>query len=139
MTSTKSARVIRAADAEQAIAALRTKRNQQETLITAYFQAVGAAEAAQAKIDKVRAAGAEGIAKAKAAADAKVLQAQRDAAPVAAAVRTALVAVANVIGDAPTAELLGVSPREIRSARRSPTTTGRSQDDEASVGVAQSA
>jgi hypothetical protein len=63
MTSTKSARVIRAADAEQAIAALRTQRNQQETLITAYFEAVSAADTAQAKIDKVRAAGVEAIAK----------------------------------------------------------------------------
>ena len=138
MTSTKSDRVIRAADAEQAIAALRTQRNHHEALITAYFQAVDAAEAAQAKIDKVRAAGVEAIAKAKAAADAKVLQAQQDAAPVAAAVRTALVAVADVIGEAQTAELLGVSPRAIRSARRSPTTR-EPNDNQAPVGVAQSA
>jgi hypothetical protein len=132
MTSTKSARVIRAADAEQAISALRTQRNQQEALITAYFQAVRAAEGAQAKIEKVRAAGAEAIAKAKAAAEAKVLQAQQDAGPVAAAVHTALVAVADVIGEAPTAELLGVSPRQIRSARRSPTTR-QSDDNQAAV------
>jgi len=138
MTSTKSARVIRAADAEQAIAALRTQRNQQETLITAYFEAVGGAEAAQAKVDKVRAAGVEAIAKAKAAADTKVLQAQHDAAPVAAAVHTALVAVANAIGETQTAELLGVSPRQIRSARRSPTTR-EPNDNQAPVGVAQSA
>ena len=130
MTSTNGARVIRAADAEQAIAALRTQRNQQE--------AVSAAEAAQAKIDKVRPAGAESIAKAKAAADAKVLQAQQDAVPVAAAVQTALVAVADVIGEAQTAELLGVSPRQIRSARRSPTTR-QSNDNQAAVGVAPSA
>ena len=136
MTSTKSARVIRAADAEQAIAALRTQRNQQETLITAYFEAVGAAEAAQAKIDKVRAAGVETIAKAKAAADAKVLQAQQDAVPMAAAVHTALVAVADAIGEAHTAELLGVSPRQIRSARRSPTTR-EPNDKQAAIGVAQ--
>ena len=138
MTSTKSARVIRAADAEQAIAALRTQRNQQETLITAYFEAVGAAEAAQAKIDKVRAAGVEAIAKAKAAADAKVLQVQQDAVPMAVAVHTALVAVADAIGEARTAELLGVTPREIRSARRSPTTR-EPNDNQAAVGVAQSA
>ncbi len=138
MTSTKSARVIRAADAEQAIAALRTQRNQQEVLITAHFPAVSSAYAAQAKIDKVRAAWAEAIAKAKAAADAKVLQAQQDAAPVAAAVHTALVAMADVIGEAQTAELLGVSPREIRSAQRS-LTTRQSNDNQAAVGVAQSA
>ena len=138
MTSTKSARVIRAADAEQAIAALRTQRNQQETLITAYFEAVGAADAARAKIDKVRATGVEAIAKAKAAADAKVLQAQQDAVPMAAAVHTALVAVANAIGETQTAELLGVSPRQIRSARRSPTTR-EPKDNPAAVGVAQSA
>ena len=138
MTSTKSARVIRAADAEQAIAALRTQRNQQETLITAYFQAVGAAKAAEAKIDKVRAAGVEAIAKAKAAADTKVLQAQQDAAPVAAVVHTALVAVANAIGDAQTAELLEVSPRQIRYARRTPTTR-EPNDNQAAVGVAHSA
>jgi len=130
MTSTNGARVIRAADAEQAIAAVRTQRNQQE--------AVSAAEAAQAKIDKVRAAGAESIAKAKDAADAKVLQAQQDAAPVAAAVRTALVAAADVIGEAQTAELLGVSQRQIRHARRSPTTP-QSNDNQAAVGMAQSA
>ena len=138
MTSTKSARVIRAADAEQAIAALRTQRNQQETLITAYFEAVGAADAARAKIDKVRAAGVEAIAKAKAAADAKVLQAQQDAVPMAAAVHTALVAVADAIGEAHTAELLGVSPRQIRSARRSPTTR-EPNNNQAAGGVAQHA
>jgi hypothetical protein len=138
MTSTRSARVIRAADAEQAIAALRTQRNQQESLITAYFEAVGAAEAARAKIDKVRAAGVEAIAKAKAAADAKVLHAQQDAVPMAAAVHTALVAVADAIGEAQTAELLGVSPRKIRSARRSPSAR-EPNDNQAAVGVAQSA
>jgi hypothetical protein len=138
MTSTRSARIIRTADAEQAIAALRTQRNQQEALITAYFQAVTAAQAAEARIDKIRAAGVEAVAKAKAAADTKVHQARQDGAPVAGAVKTALVAVADVIGDAQTAELLGVNPREIRSARRSPTTRHR-RDDETSVGVTQSA
>lgn len=138
MTSTKSARIIRAADAEQAIAVLRTQRHQQEALVTAYFQAVSAAKAAEAKIDNVRAAGVEAVAKAKAAADAKVLQAQQDAAPVAAAVKTALVAMADVIGDTQTAELLGILPREIRSARRTPTTR-RCPDDETPVVATRSA
>jgi hypothetical protein len=56
----------------------------------------------------------------------------------AAAVHNALVAVGDAIGEAHAAELLGVSPREIRSARRSPTTR-EPNDDQAAVGVAQSA
>jgi hypothetical protein len=122
---------MRAAEAEQAIAALRTQRSRQEALITTYFLAVAAAEAAEDKIGKVRAAGAEAVAKAKAAADAKVLRAQQDAAPVAAAVKAALVAVAEVVGEANAAELLGVSPRDIRSARRS-RTAPPGQDDQVS-------
>ena len=122
---------MRAAEAEQAIAALRTQRSQHEALITTYFQAVAAAEAAEDKIGKVRAAGAEAVTKAKAAADAKVLRAQQGAAPVAAAVKAALVAVVDVIGEANAAELLGVRPREIRSARRSPTAPP-AQDDQPS-------
>lgn len=140
MTSIKSARIIRTANAEQAIAALRSQRNQQEALITAYFQAVTAAQAAEAKVDKVRSSGLEAVAKAKAAAEAKVLQAQQDVAPVAAAVNSALVAVAKMIGEAQTAELLGVSVREVRSARHSLTT--RQTNDNlaaAAVGVAHNA
>ena len=144
MTSPKSVRAMRAVDAEQAIAALRAQRSRQEALITTYFAAVSAADAAEDRIAKVRAAGVEAVAKAKATADAKVAQAKQDAAPIAAAVKAALVAVADVIGEAGTAELLGVTPGEIRSARRSPTSTA-SQTDPAShngraaVGVAQSA
>lgn len=134
MTSIKSARIIRTANAEQAIAPLRSQRNQQEALITAYFQAVSAAQAAEAKVDKVRAAGLEAVAKAQAAAEAKVLQAQQDVAPVAAAVNAALVAVANMIGEAQTAELLGVSVREVRSARRS-LTTRQTNDNRAAAAV----
>ena len=137
MTSIKSARIIDA-DVDQAIAALRSQRNYQDALITAYFQAVSAAQAAEAKVDKVRASGVEAVAKAKAAAEAKVLQAQQDAAPVAAAVNTAPVAVADMIGEPQTAEVLGVSVREIRSARRS-LTTRQTNDNRATVGVAQNA
>ena len=110
MTSPKSVRAMRAVDAEQAIAALRAQRSQQEALITTYFAAVSAADAAEDKIAKVRAAGVEAVAKAKATADAKVVQAQQDAAPIADAVKAALLAVADVIGEAGTAELLGVTP-----------------------------
>jgi hypothetical protein len=126
MTSKANARTIRAAQAEPTLAALRKQRNHQDALIAAYFAAVAGAEAAAAKVEQVRAAGVAAVARAQSAADAKVTTAQQDAAPTVNAVNAALVALADVIGETQTSDLLGVTTRKIKAARRSrsPTLSG---------------
>jgi hypothetical protein len=61
-------------------------------------------------------------------ADAKVTRAEHDAAPAAESVTAALLAVAKVIGEVQTVELLGVSLQEIRSARRTHKDAGTNTD-----------
>ena len=103
---------------DRALAELREAGRRRHELVSAYFGCCADLQCALDKVERVRRAGQQQLAKVAAGVEEKVRAAQADCEPVRASVAQALVAAADSLTDPVAAELLGVSVQQIRSARK---------------------